>query len=171
VGSRPEPSSLVEVRLIAFPMRAFQEAREHNEGLTREFKLISLGDPHRSDVPHRLVQLAEDLDRRFGSFGAGAESELALAEAEGLEQLDLAFHVPAEVAEASAEFNALLDEADRYCSAGQHLLTLVSPPEALAFRRWFLDEFVRQIGGQAPIPWPEYRSAAAIPDEGPTASD
>ena len=48
---------------------------------------------------------------------------------------------------------AIFDEADDYCRAGEHLLSLATPPEALAFRKWFINEFVAQIGGSAPVPW------------------
>ncbi len=54
-----------------------------------------------------------------------------------------------------------MDEADDYCRAGQHLLTLVTPPEALAFRRWYLGEFVRQIAGEQPRPWTDWRAENA----------
>ncbi|MDP8936487.1 MAG: hypothetical protein M3O23_01920, partial [Actinomycetota bacterium] len=46
--------------------------------------------------------------------------------------------MPAEVGPAAAEFNRLLDEADEFCRAGD-LLTLATPPDTAAFRRWFLD--------------------------------
>jgi hypothetical protein len=38
-------------------------------------------------------------------------------------------------------------------------LTLVTPPEAVAFRTWFLEEFVRQVAGEDPLPWPAWRAA------------
>lgn len=37
-------------------------------------------------------------------------------------------------------------------------MTLATPPELVAFREWFLDEFIRQIEGRGePVPWQEYR--------------
>jgi len=50
----------------------------------------------------------------------------------------------------------MLDEADDYCRRGDHLLTLATPAEELRFRRWFVGEFVEQLGGAAPTPWPAY---------------
>ncbi|MCU1343940.1 MAG: anti-anti-sigma factor, partial [Acidimicrobiia bacterium] len=35
-------------------------------------------------------------------------------------------------------------------------LTLAAPPDIMAFRRWFVEEFVREMAGEAPRPWPEY---------------
>ena len=49
----------------------------------------------------------------------------------------------------------MLDEADEYCRRGDHLLTLATPPEELRFRRWFISEFVDQVNGAPPTPWPD----------------
>lgn len=59
-------------------------------------------------------------------------------------------------AELMREFTLLrlLDAADDYCTSGDQLMTLVSPPGQQAFRRWYLLEFVRQLEGQPPLPWP-----------------
>ena len=54
----------------------------------------------------------------------------------------------------------MLDEADAYCREGAHLLTVATPPEELRFRRWFISEFVVQVGGAAPTPWPDYSDPA-----------
>jgi hypothetical protein len=150
-------SDLLEVRIVSLPMEVYIRAREHHEGLTREFTLIRLADPETSDVPHRLLQLAEEVTERYSPFTAPAERELAEAEERGQPQVDLTYHVPPSAAEAAQGLAALLDEADEYCRAGRHLLTLVTPPETQAFRRWYLGEFVRQIGGEEPLAWPEFK--------------
>ena len=48
----------------------------------------------------------------------------------------------------------MLEEADDYCRRGDHLLTLATPEEERRFRRWFIGEFVDQIEGKPPTPWP-----------------
>ena len=48
----------------------------------------------------------------------------------------------------------MLDEADESCTRGDHLLTLATPEE-LRFRCWFIGEFVAQINGAPPTPWPD----------------
>ncbi|MBA2438213.1 MAG: hypothetical protein H0V52_07665, partial [Acidimicrobiia bacterium] len=50
----------------------------------------------------------------------------------------------------------LLDESDEFCKKGEHLLTLTTPAEPLALRRWFLGEFVAQIDGADPTPWDKW---------------
>lgn len=56
---------------------------------------------------------------------------------------------------ATVSLARMLDEADEFCRSGNHLLTLATPPELLAFRRWYLGEFNAQLQGQSPLPWPE----------------
>jgi hypothetical protein len=46
----------------------------------------------------------------------------------------------------------MLEEADEYCRSDQ-LLTLATPPTLVAFRRWYLGEFIAQIDGRPPQPW------------------
>jgi hypothetical protein len=65
--------------------------------------------------------------------------------------------VPEAAASAITHLGDIFDEADDYCRAGEHLLSLATPPESLEFRRWFLGEFVNQIAGAAPTPWPAHR--------------
>lgn len=155
-----ESQDLVEVHILSLPIPVLQVAREHGDGLVREFRLIELGEDDAPGVPARLVALGEELRERFSGFTAATEAELAEAEAGRAEQVDLVYRLPPDAAEASEQLAALLDEADEYCRSGD-LLTLVTPPEVAAFRRWFLGEFVRQIGGQAPRSWPEWRASTA----------
>lgn len=149
---------VVEVRILSLPIPVLQVAREHGDGLLREFTLIELGEGDATGVPERLVALGEELRERFSGFTAATDAQLAEAEAAGAGQVDLVYRLPPDAAEASERLGTLLDEADEYCRSGE-LLTLVTPPEALAFRRWFLGEFVRQIGGEAPRSWPEWRAS------------
>ena len=55
------------------------------------------------------------------------------------------------------QLGALLEEVDDFCRSGQHLITLATPPESLAFRRWYLNEFIAQMERhEPPVPWPDY---------------
>lgn len=94
---------------------------------------------------------------------ADAERDAALAA--GAESVDLTYHVPPAAAEASRALGALLDEADEFCRAGGALLTLATPPEARRFREWYLQEFVGQVAGAAPTPWPDYARAGDLGSE------
>lgn len=154
-------SELVTVKLIGIPLDIQSAASEHQDGLRREFRmLVEEGHADSASVPGRLVALAADLDRRFQSFAAAGRAELEAAAARGETSMDLALEVPTAIAPAARDFGDLLEEADAYCSAGEHLLTLRTPPEVVAYRNWALGELVRQAKGSEPIPWPEFRAGA-----------
>lgn len=149
---------LLTVRILGLPVALHQRAAEHRDELLRELALISAGeagsdlDPR--TVPARLVVLVEELRAWFSGYTLQTESELADAAARGLDTVHLEYRVPASAGQAAAELDALLAEADEICRSGD-LLTLTTPPEVVAFRQWFLGEFVRQAAGLPPTPWSE----------------
>jgi len=75
--------------------------------------------------------------------------------------LKTTYQLPATVVDAVRALDAILDEADEYCLAGKHLLTLATPPDLVTFRRWYLDggdtacdRFAGFGGGRSgPAPW------------------
>lgn len=151
-------SPLFSVRILGLPLDVYQRASEHSDELLREFALVREDDS--DHVPARLLALIDELNARFGAFTEGPRSTLQDALARGDRTIDLQYEVPAEAADAAIRLGALLDEADDFCRSGD-LLTLATVPEGLAFRRWFLDEFVSQIGGRSPRPWSAAMDGAA----------
>ena len=155
-GPDAYPPDLLEVAIVGLPIELQRRVAEHHDELMREFALILARRPdHR--VPARLLELVAELNARFGAFTAGTQSELAAADRRGDETVDLVYRVPPEVSLAAVRLGRLLDEADDYCRAGD-LLTLATPAELLDFRRWFLEEFVRQSSGGPARPWNEWRA-------------
>lgn len=149
-------AELVDVVLPGFPLDVYRRAQEHSDGLVREFALIAQDREADNAVslPVRLIAVIDTLTARYSGIASVPESARDAAIDRGESVIDLHYRVPASVAEASSLLGAVFDEADEYCRAGEHLLTLASPPEALAFRRWFIDEFIRQIAGASPNTWP-----------------
>ena len=151
-----DPGDLVEVRIVGLPMDVFRETSEHTDELLREFALIrewEAEDGNSRHVPRRLLDLVERLGRDFSGFTGQQEAQLQAAVQEGVPSVDLTYRVPAAARQACIELGGMLDEADEFCRQGQELLTLASPPRDVAFRNWFLGEFVRQIDGEAPLTW------------------
>jgi anti-anti-sigma factor len=146
-------NDLVEVRLLRLPVRLHDRASRHARGLQREFELIRRGNPDLDSVPHRLHALIDELNDEFGGVSDQPVQELEDAIERGDERIDLVYRVPATAGHAARRLGDLLDEVDDYCRAGEHLLTLVTPPDALQYRRWFLAEFVGQTEGADPIAW------------------
>jgi len=147
---------LCTIRIVGLPLRLHATSSEHSDELMREFTYLraQATDPEGEDVPARLLALVDELQQRFGGFSSAPSAAIDEAIAAGEETLDVEYVVPRSVGAACLELDALLDEADRFCAEGTYLLTLVTPPEAIAYRKWFLSEFVRQSDGEPPSPWP-----------------
>jgi hypothetical protein len=147
---------LVDVELRRVPVALQARAAEHAEELQREFVLISEGLQHPEGapaLPRRLLDLVERLQREFGGFTAEQEDAFDAALRAGSPTIDLKFRVPPGAAEAAVVLGHMLDEADEYCREGRHLLTLATPPDLVAYRRWYLQQFVDQAAGRPPTPW------------------
>jgi hypothetical protein len=154
---------LVRVELLEVPVPLWQRTQEHTDELIREFTLIAserkYGDSEHHAVPHRLIALIDDLTAQYSAYSEANEQQLVEAAARGSQSLDLVYELPAGAGQAAEHLGQLLDEADEYCRRGQHLLTLATPDDQVAFRRWFLEEFSRQIAGEQPRRWTQYSSA------------
>lgn len=147
----------VEVRLLNYPLDLYLRAQQHSDELIREFMHITnsrQSDPSAEVAPTRLWAIIDDLTVRFAAMIEAPRQERDAAIERGELRIDLTYVTPVEALEPVRQLGHLLDEADEYCRAGQHLLTLATPPDAVAFRRWFLGEFERQFAGEAPRPWP-----------------
>lgn len=146
---------LVDVHLIGFPIPVFLRAQEHSDALMREFSLILLSEDH--DVPRRLLALIEELSDQYTQMTVETDRVRDEAVERGDDSIDLTYRVPAAVAPAARHLGELYEEADAYCRSGEHLLTMASTPDVVRFRRWFLDQFVDQAAGKAPVAWRDYR--------------
>lgn len=151
----------VTVRILGFPLADYRQSLEHGTELLREFALIALSqrDDDSRPLPARLVELVDALTRDYAGVTDAVDAQRDEPLEAGLESVDLTYEVPPGAAEASQALSALLDEADDYCRDGGALLTLATPPETKVFRKWYLGEFVNQVAGGAPTPWPDYVNA------------
>lgn len=143
---------LCEIHLLHLPVKVQRDAAEHHDALMRELTLVRASTSTGS-LPQRLLSLVEELHDRFGRFSAEPRSAVESAYRLGDEYIDVTYYVPRESGDAAARLGQLLDEADEYCRRGDHLVTLAASPVTVAYRRWLLDEFVRQSAGQPPVPW------------------
>lgn len=164
-----ETASFVTVRLLAVPLRAWARADEHMDGLLREFALIAASQAHGggSHPPRQLLDLIAELQQDYSALTSEQQTQLVEAAREGRDAIDLVYLVPPAVADACVRLSEALDAADRFCAEGEHLLSLATPPDALGFRRWYLGEFVRQVGGEPPQSWPDW--VAEHGSDGPLA--
>lgn len=147
---------LVTVEILGLPLDLAVRAQEHHDGLTREMTLLTLqldqesGD---SDLPTRLVRLVQEFTGSYGSFGESQERQFEAAVAAGEDTVDLLYQVPPAIADVLARAREMQDEVDEYCRRGDYLLTLETPPDVLAYRRWVFDQFIGQVAGRPPERW------------------
>ena len=153
------PADLATVALRGFPLDVFSEARRHSEGVLREFAFIVDGGGDNTELPRRLLDIVNRVRARGAGLNTGAERAIESARDRGEKTVDFELLVPARMAAGATEFADLLDEVDKYCQSGE-LLTLATPPEIREFRRWYLHEMTRQLEGEPPTSWPEWRDRA-----------
>jgi hypothetical protein len=156
-------SELLTVHLLQLPVPLAGRSRQWFEELLREFSLIAASaadDDDHPPVPRRLMAMVDALTARFAAAQDEPRERLEDAIDRGLLVIeDHVLQLPAEAAPATRALGAMLDEADRYCQQGRHLLTLATPDELLAYRHWYLGQIADQLEGAAPVSWPDARSA------------
>lgn len=148
-----------DVQLRGFPVQVHARAEERHEELLREFSHIAnaRSDAH---IPQRLLALVAQARSRYGGLTGPARAAILTARDAGTAAIDVSYRVPVDAAEAAQRFLDGLEEADEFCRSGD-LLTLAATPELVRFRRWFFGEFLRQLHGEAPTPWPGGEDGAA----------
>jgi hypothetical protein len=157
--------ALVTIRLLGLPVSLHARSSEHSDELMREFTYIRAQseDHDAPTVPGRLLDLVDELQGRYAGFTTGTEAELDQAINDRRDRIDLEYRVPPDVGPMCVHLGELLDAADDFCRQGELLLTLSTPDDVVAYRRWFLDEFIRQSAGEEPRP---FSSVAAPPASG-----
>lgn len=153
------------VVLLQLPVQVWAASQEHHDELLREFALMTAGLEDREGeappVPVRLLRLVEELTASFAGASDEQRGRLFAAAARGDEVMaSLEFALPVAAGPACDQLAAMLDEADDYCRAGHHLLTLSTPYELRVFRAWYLAQIRDQLAGAPPEPWPDYRDRA-----------
>ena len=141
-----DDADAVDVVLRNVPVRLLWECRFRVRDLRREMALLTLQHDAPSGVPHRLVQLAEEVDR-VNTAVLSHDDDFAQAVTDRDESVVLHYAVPRQVGTACAQLADMLDEVDEYCRDAK-LLTLAAPAEESRLRHWFLYEFARQADGQ-----------------------
>lgn len=148
-----EVGPLHPVVLMGLPLRLLAQARERHDELLREFALLALSDhPSTASVPAAFLELVEVLGVRYAAATARPDAQIEDALQRGLTTIDLTYEVPASVVQAAADLEHWLVKADEFCEQEQ-LLALPRTALQLQFGRWYIDEFRRQVAGEAPQPW------------------
>jgi anti-sigma regulatory factor (Ser/Thr protein kinase) len=143
-----DDADAVTVVLHGVPVRLLWECRFRVRDLRREMALLTMQRHVPVGVPHRLVELAQAVDR-LNTAVLRHDDDFARAVTDREASVEMHYAVPRGVGAACAGLADMLDEVDDYCRTAQ-LLTLAAPPEESRLRHWFLYEFARQTSGEAP---------------------
>ena len=154
--STNEKLELIDVELIDVPVRLWAKSQEHFQDLMREFTLITQSPSATHPLPGRLLKIVDDLILNFSGMVDSQTALLEEADATKTASVNLKFSLPPTAAVGALELNKILDEVDQYCSTGEHLLTLATPPDCVAYRHWYLAQFIDQIAGARPLGWHEW---------------
>lgn len=151
------------VRLIGYPVQLGLELAEHVEDWMREFQLMGLAKREgtaRYDVPHQLQEMVQFLAAQYAEELSGPDRERAAAASRGDATVDLTYRVLPVTERTVIAWQHMTIAVDQYCRS-EALLTLQRTPEQVLFSDWMCGEFLRQMAGEAPMPWSEYAAAAA----------
>ena len=144
----------VVVRFVGAPAALMQRARLQIEAVLREFQLIEFADA--DSPPARLLELITRMRSNYAQLGLEGNRRFVVDALERNDDtVDFELPVPPDAGKAARRLMATMAETDEWCERGD-LLTLASPADQRAMRRWFFGEIERQAAGEAPIPWSEF---------------
>jgi len=146
---------LATIHIRGLPVPLHAQSQAHGDELMREFRLLAeqMRQEGTHGLPGRLVELVNGLEGQYSTFTEAQEDAIDTATAAGDETIELTYELPAQIGDGILALGAILDEVDEMCRQGQYLLTLATPPDLVAYRHWFLEEFTRQIAGEEPVAW------------------
>src|SRR5262249_52322374 len=121
-------------------------AKSHIDSLVREFALATHGEASGASaaLPPRLAELFNIVTTRFGAPREAIKRQALAAAAARLARTNLDLSLPLSAADAGEEYLAALEEIEGYARAAR-LLTVESPPQHVAFRRWYVNALVDQL--------------------------
>jgi anti-anti-sigma factor len=159
----------VQLELLNFPVDRFQRAAQHAAAVQRELDVLRVDAEQSGRIPRRMDEIVADLDGRFTGYRVTMEILANLVE-QGADHADVVIPILGDGEERATAIEALrdlLDEIDAYCESGEELLTVVTPPDLVEFRRWLFREVIGQLRGAAPQAW---TADAATTDGTPVAT-
>ena len=143
-GDDGDPTTYT-VQLGPVPTRFLLDAKVHIDNVVRELMLMREGAAVRGvALAPELAALVETVTVEFAEVRNEIKRQAAAAAARGERDTDLELQLRPGAAEAGERYLEALDVADSYARAAD-LLTLASPPEHRAFRRWYVRNIVKQL--------------------------
>ncbi len=143
-----EPVYTVELGDV--PTDLLVAAKEHVDNVVRELMLAWTGAESgtSSALPPPFAELVETVTKRFVDARQSIKRQALEAALRGKERTRLTLTLPESSAQAGLDYLAALDRADVY-ARGARLLTLETPPQHRAFRRWYVESLAKRLTAAA----------------------
>jgi anti-sigma regulatory factor (Ser/Thr protein kinase) len=147
----PPPPAVpgVAVSLRDVPVRLVLLSAANMDDLVRELQTTSFAVEGATELAALGEQLVHDTVAQREPLRVAARSALR----KRVRRLDVELEVPPAQVDVLRRFVDLTGQVEVLCHDGV-LLSEPPSPELTAFRRWYVDELDRQVGGQAPGPCP-----------------
>ncbi|HUQ40711.1 MAG TPA: hypothetical protein VM030_11205 [Acidimicrobiales bacterium] len=143
------------VVITGVPTATYQRHLTHIEELVHELRLMDIGEASAPEpAPVRVRRLMEEVLERYKDARDASRQQVEAAGAAGDERFDLVIDLPYDEFSGTPRLLEIFEEADEVCRGGG-LLTLAAPPDVVAMRRWIVPHIAAQLGGAAPLPYPE----------------
>ncbi|WP_369056570.1 ATP-binding protein [Kineococcus terrestris] len=153
VGTDPAPGP--PLRLLRYPVEVGIRMREHRETVLRELQLLGLpgGNRDADAVGATAQEVRQLLDAVYGGPLSRAEADKLRAAAEGRAEVDLEYDRFPDQRSFVERWRRLVAEVEELGRA-RDVAVLATPGDVSALERWVCEEFLRQLDGEGPRPWP-----------------
>ena len=141
-----EPESVFTVSLGDVPTELLLAAKEHMDNLGREFALAASGAAtgEASEMPADMATMVDTVLHRFSGPRHAIKVQALAAARRGEKRTTLTLSLPLSAIDAGQAYLRALDQADAYARSAK-ILTLETPPQHRAFRRWYVEMIMEQL--------------------------
>lgn len=152
-GASVDGDETVQVILLGVPPMVVQHYRKRWLELVREMHLVALADPSpQQEMARRFCAAAQTLHNDLYVIERSTTG-YAPALIEPGAEVDAVFDVPRSLRQAFVDLRDLARELEAHWAGGR-LLFVHPGPQAAQLREWWVGEFIGQIDGEEPTPWP-----------------
>jgi GAF domain-containing protein/anti-sigma regulatory factor (Ser/Thr protein kinase) len=146
VEEPPDEEARYPIELGEVPTDLLVAAKTHIDNVIREFVLVSSGaaSGQSAAVSQHLAGLIDTVTTRFAEARQSIKRQAMASVMAGRKRTHLVLELPLSAIKAGSDYLAALDEVDAYARAAR-LLTLETPPQHRAFRRWYVSALIEQL--------------------------
>ena len=143
-GHLPDP--VFTVSLGDVPTDLLLAAKEHMDNLGREFALAASGAStgETAEMPADMAIMVDTVLNRFSGPRHAIKIQALAAASRGEKRTTLTLSLPLSAVSAAEAYLRALDQADAYARSAR-ILTLETPPQHRAFRRWYVETIIEQL--------------------------